>query len=72
MTTTTATFTELILDMGMTQREFAAKVGVHPITLGNWIHGRFSPRPQYLRKMSEILSRPIPEIRTMLSSSAAQ
>lgn len=40
---------------GMSNNEFAHRVGVIPLTVSNWLHGKMKPSPKHLNKISEVL-----------------
>jgi transcriptional regulator with XRE-family HTH domain len=40
---------------GLSQADLARKLGVHPITVGNWIHGRTEPRGRNLKRVEQWL-----------------
>jgi transcriptional regulator with XRE-family HTH domain len=54
---------EARLDLGMTQADLAKATGFHPDSILNWESGRVSPRPRFMRVLSEILGQPIPWLR---------
>lgn len=46
---------QLIRKAGLTQEEFADKLNVSRQTVNNWCAGRFKPRANQLKAISEIL-----------------
>lgn len=46
---------ELIKSRGMTQREFALKLGVSEVTVSRWLNGERNPSVENLAKMAEVL-----------------
>jgi transcriptional regulator with XRE-family HTH domain len=44
---------KLIKESGLTQIEFAARLGVGPTIVSRWKTGRFLPEPRYIDKIAE-------------------
>lgn len=41
--------------VGMSRKDFAAKVGVHPLTVSNWEHDKTSPSIDNVMRISAVL-----------------
>ena len=50
-------------DMLLRQDELASMVGVSKTTIIQWEKGRNEPRPEHLRRLSDIFGKPIPWLR---------
>jgi transcriptional regulator with XRE-family HTH domain len=45
--------------LALTQREFAALVGVEPVQVSRWENGKAEPRLAQVRKLAEVTGRPV-------------
>ncbi|MCM8804824.1 MAG: helix-turn-helix domain-containing protein [Candidatus Omnitrophica bacterium] len=45
--------------MGLTQEELAKLLGVHQVTVAHWEIGKFEPNQDTIKKLSQILNKPI-------------
>lgn len=45
---------EWLEDKGLMRVEFAALVGVHPITMTRWVTGQWVPSSEYIERISEL------------------
>lgn len=48
-----------LLDLGITQKQLADKMGVHKQVLANWLNGKRNPKRENVKKLAEILDLPI-------------
>lgn len=48
-----------LLDLGITQKELADKLGVHKQVIANWLNGSRNPKRENIKKLAEILDLPI-------------
>lgn len=48
-----------LLDLGITQKQLADKLGVHKQVLANWLNGSRNPKRENVKKLAEILDLPI-------------
>lgn len=51
----TDTLKSMRVSMGFTQKALAEKVGVSPITVFQWEHGKYKPTPSVMPKLAETL-----------------
>lgn len=51
----TDTLKSLRVSSGFTQKALANKVGVSPITVFQWEHGKYKPTPSVMPKLAEVL-----------------
>jgi DNA-binding transcriptional regulator YiaG len=45
---------QLMKELGLTQQEFADKIGAHRVTVADWVRGANKPRGLYLRALKEL------------------
>ncbi len=45
---------EWLEDEGLLRVEFAAQVGVHPITMTRWVTGAWVPSSEYIERIAEL------------------
>lgn len=48
-----------LLDVGMTQKQLADKMGVHKQVVANWLNGSRNPKRENIKKLADILDLPI-------------
>ena len=48
-----------LLDLGITQKELADKMGVHKQVIANWLNGSRNPKRENIKKLCEILDLPM-------------
>ncbi|MBQ1392874.1 MAG: helix-turn-helix domain-containing protein [Lachnospiraceae bacterium] len=48
-----------LLDLGITQKELADKMGVHKQVIANWLNGSRNPKRENIKKLCEILDLPL-------------
>ena len=48
-----------LLDLGITQKQLADKMGVHKQVIANWLSGKRNPKRENVKKLAEILDLPI-------------
>lgn len=48
-----------LLDLGITQKQLADKMGVHKQVIANWLNGSRNPKRENVKKLAEILDLPI-------------
>ena len=48
-----------LLDLGITQKELADKMGVHKQVIANWLNGSQNPKRENIKKLCEILDLPL-------------
>jgi transcriptional regulator with XRE-family HTH domain len=65
------TIRQLRLERGWTQLELAYKLGVTPLTVQNWEHGRFEPTASKLRKLAGVFGVSMDEIELVEGKAAA-
>lgn len=51
----TDTLRSLRITQGLTQKALAEKIGVSPITVFQWEHGKYHPTPSIVPKLAEAL-----------------
>ena len=48
-----------LLDLGITQKELADKIGVHKQVVANWLNGSRNPKRDNIKKLCEVLDLPM-------------
>lgn len=50
------TLSEFLTKAGLSQAKFAAKIGVHPITVNKWASGKAIPRREHIAEVARTTS----------------
>lgn len=48
-----------LIDLGISQKELADKLGVHKQVLANWLNGSRNPKRENIKKLAKVLDLPI-------------